>query len=136
MPANFANPDFFQKRPTESQTAFERRVGPYLAHREEAQAEAADAHAEYRQLQEQRTTGTGVGLAGLEAGPAARAQALGNRGFGSGREIEHRGGQFTTAVRGQVAIQRVYADQLTDGDPGQQVSPLAAWARANSGARQ
>jgi hypothetical protein len=132
MTSNFRSPSFWDRRPGESEYAHAARIRPYLAHREDAQADAAAAHAEFRQRQEARIQGTGYGLAG-DATPAERAQALGSRGFGSGRQIEHRGGQYTTAVPGSVAIGHVYADQLTDGDPGQQVSPLAAWARANSG---
>src|SRR6185437_9262927 len=91
MPANYLHADFFQKRDTESQIAFEMRVRPYLSGRAEAQAEADQGHAEYRKVQDARTTGEGVGLGGLETSPHARAQALGNRGFGSGREIERNG---------------------------------------------
>ena len=127
MTANFTSPDFFAKRPGESQIAYERRIGPFLHHREDAQADAEQAHAEFRQQQEARASGTGYGLAG-DLTPQQRAAALGSRGFGSGREIERNGGLDFTASPGQVSIARVYASQLQDRPA---VSPLAAHVRSS-----
>jgi hypothetical protein len=124
MVANFINPDFFEKRDTESQLAYELRIRPYLHHREDAQAEAEQGHAEFRAAQDARTSGSGVGL--ISGSPQDRAAALGSRGFGSGREVAangHLGGQGT-------GCRRIYAHEIRGNDrqePG--VSPLLRWAQ-------
>jgi hypothetical protein len=128
MSANFTHPDFFAKRPGESQLAYEMRIRPYLHHREDAQADADQAHAEFRALQETRTSGTGYGLVG-DMTPQQRATAAGTRGFGGDQQVELRGHLGVTAVPGSRAIQRIYASQLTDGEPA--VSPLATHLRSS-----
>ncbi len=129
MTANYRHPDFFQKRETESQIAYEMRVRPYLHHREDAQADANEAHKEFRAQQESRTQGTGYGLMG-DRTPQERAAALGNRGFGSGRPLAKNGGTGGTAVPGSVAIPMVFHSQLHEGgEPA--VSPLAAHLRSS-----
>ena len=128
MPANFAHPNFWDRRPGESDIGFQMRLRPYLAHREDAQAEADQGHAEFRQHQEARSTGTGIGLAG-DLSPQQRATAIGGRGHGSGRELERNGHLLGgVSTPGQRSVPRVWAGDIdSDGQAG--VSPLTMWLR-------
>jgi hypothetical protein len=130
MPVNYRHADYFARRQGESDYAYQRRVGPYLHHREDAEADATQAHAEFRQQQEARQSGTGYGLAG-DMTAQQRAQAVGTRGFGSGREIAKEGGIAVTAARGQVAIPRIYASEIHDDQAHPGVSPLLAHMRGD-----
>jgi hypothetical protein len=131
MTANFVNPDFFQKRPQESQFAYELRIRPYLAHRDDAQADARQAHAEFREQQEARTQGTGYGLDG-DLTPVQRAQAVKMAGVQAGEQrIAANGALFWEANHLQPGVRRIYASEIGEGGPG--VSPLAAYLRGSSG---
>jgi hypothetical protein len=123
--ANYRSPDFFSVRPGESAIGHAMRIRPYLQHREDAQADAEQGHAEFRAQQEQRTQGEGYGIAG-DLSPVERASALGSAGFGGDQKLNYTGGTATTAVPGQVAIQRVWASQISAEDSGPGVSPLRA----------
>jgi hypothetical protein len=87
------NPQFFEKRPTESQYAFERRISAFLPHREDAETETdqAQAWAEHRAQVDQRT-GSGTGLFGnLSAHELAAARGLVGAGHGGEQNVERYG---------------------------------------------
>lgn len=130
MTANYLNPDFFSRRANESEIAYQMRIRPYLAHREDAEAEAREAHAEFRAQQEVRTQGTGYGLAG-DMSPQQRAAALNSRGFGSGRHLEANDHLLAgVSVPGSVSVRRVYAAEVEqDRRPGR--SPLVEHLRSS-----
>jgi hypothetical protein len=132
MTSNYLYPDFFQKRATESQIAYEMRVRPFLHHREDAQADAEQAHTEFRGQQEARTSGSGIGLMG-DMSPQARAQAVKAAGVQAGEQrVAANGHLFWEANALQPGLRRIYASEIAKDDarPG---SPLLAWGRANSG---
>jgi hypothetical protein len=127
MTSNFANPKFFQKRPTESQFAYEARVRMYLPHREDAQADAKQAHAEFREQQEARTSGTGYGLAG-DLTPVQRAQVVKAAGVQAGEQrIAANGALFWEANHLQPGVRRIYASEIGEGGPGVSGSGGEGW---------
>jgi hypothetical protein len=131
MTANVKQPDFWVKRDTESAEAHRRRIAPFMAHREDAQAEAAQLHAEFRQQQEQRTQGTGYGL--FSGFTDQERTAAAGAAFAGSQKLEKLGGLSVTATRGQVAVQRVYAADLSEGHAA--ISPLFAHLHGDSSER-
>jgi hypothetical protein len=122
------NPRFWDRRSGESEYAHARRLAPYLHLREEAQTEAAQSHADFRQRQDVRTSGTGHGLLG-SLSPEERATAAGTHGFAGDQELASRrlGGVVSTSSPGQVSIPRIYASDLRNDEPA--MSPLMAHMR-------
>ncbi len=119
-------PARWQQKPNESGEAYRRRVAPYLRHSAELAQEDWQAH-----RAQVAATPSGIGL---EDSPAARAAAVGNRGFGSGRELEKRGGVTDGVhVPGSVGIGLVYASQLSADDKPLVRSPAAVLRSTGEG---
>jgi hypothetical protein len=134
MTANYRTPSMWDRRPDETDYAYERRVGPYLHLRDEAQADAGQAHQEFRARQDVRTSGTGHGLMGSLT-PEERATAAGTHGFGGDQNLADRrlGGIVATSSPGQVRVPMIFASQIADEDRSGMVSPLVTYMK-NSGA--
>jgi hypothetical protein len=128
---NFRTPSFWDARPGESAEAHRRRVSQFAHHRDDAQADADQAHAEFRQQREARVQGSDSGIFGnLTGQELAAARGLVGAGHGGEQRPEKLGHLASTTVPGQRgAIRRIMAQDIHDAEDQPGVSPLLAHMR-------
>jgi hypothetical protein len=118
-------PDPLARRVGESEQNWMRRTAVHRRHADEA-AESANAEWAEHRSRVDAPVGQGSGLFGRATG---QDQAASLRGWNGGAQAPPKNGHLAnTSVRGQVAISRVYANDLQD-QPA--VSPLVAHLKSS-----